>query len=74
VIPSLNEERTTGICINKIRKVFEKYGVDGDILDVGCGLGYGSKMLYDNHKSVIAFDISRDAISYAKRSIKNQYT
>jgi len=44
--------------------------IHGDILDVGCGLGYGSKMLYDDYKSVIAFDISKDAILYAKKKYK----
>ena len=34
MVPSLNEERTIGICINKIREVFEKYGIDGEIIVV----------------------------------------
>jgi ubiquinone/menaquinone biosynthesis C-methylase UbiE len=42
--------------------------VNGIILDVGCGLGYGSKMLYTTHNSVVAIDISDIALSYAKRN------
>ena len=38
----------------------------GTILDVGCGLGYGSEMLYRSHKSVVSLDNSSAALSYAK--------
>jgi 2-polyprenyl-3-methyl-5-hydroxy-6-metoxy-1,4-benzoquinol methylase len=39
----------------------------GAILDAGCGLGYGSEMLYRSHKSIVSFDISSTALSYAKK-------
>lgn len=42
--------------------------VKGMILDVGCGLGYGSGMLHGVSNSIIAFDISDTALSYAKRN------
>ena len=32
VIPSLNEEKTIGICIEKIKKVFKKYKIKGEII------------------------------------------
>lgn len=32
IIPSLNEEKTIGICIEKVKKVFEKYNIDGEII------------------------------------------
>ena len=32
VIPSLNEEKTIGVCIKKIKKVFEKYNIIGEII------------------------------------------
>ncbi|MEM2292163.1 MAG: glycosyltransferase family 2 protein [Nitrososphaerota archaeon] len=32
IIPTLNEEGTIGICIQKIRHVFEKYGIKGEII------------------------------------------
>lgn len=32
VIPSLNEEKTIGICIEKAKKVFEKYIINGEII------------------------------------------
>lgn len=32
IIPTLNEEATIGICIEKIRQVFEKYNISGEII------------------------------------------
>ena len=40
--------------------------VRGSVLDIGCGLGYGSKMLHDKGISVYGIDISPNAIDYAK--------
>jgi ubiquinone/menaquinone biosynthesis C-methylase UbiE len=41
--------------------------VKGNILDVGCGTGYGTKMLLDaSHNSVYGIDVSRNAICYAE--------
>jgi 2-polyprenyl-3-methyl-5-hydroxy-6-metoxy-1,4-benzoquinol methylase len=39
----------------------------GTILDLGCGLGYGSEMLYRFHKSIVSLDISGPALSNAKK-------
>jgi len=32
VIPSLNEERTIGICIEKVKRVFEEHNIKGEII------------------------------------------
>ena len=32
VIPTLNEEKTIGICIDKINKIFDKYQINGEII------------------------------------------
>ena len=40
---------------------------DGMVLDVGCGFGYGSSMLYGICNPAVAVDISDMALSYAKR-------
>ena len=32
VIPTLNEEKTIAICINKVKKVFEENNIDGEII------------------------------------------
>ena len=37
------------------------------VLDLGCGTGYGSGLLYKHQNTVYALDISLDALSYAKQ-------
>ena len=37
------------------------------VLDAGCGVGYGSRMLSDHAERVIGLDISPEAIEYANR-------
>ena len=37
------------------------------VLDVGCGAGYGAAFLSENAAQVAGFDISAEAIAYAKR-------
>ena len=32
IIPSLDEEKTIGICIEKVKKVFEEYNINGEII------------------------------------------
>jgi len=32
VLPCLNEEKTTGICIEKAKKVFEEHRIDGEVI------------------------------------------
>jgi len=39
----------------------------GRILDLGCGTGYGSKMLYNKGNEVYGIDISQKAIEYAQK-------
>ena len=47
-----------------------KNAVSGRILDIACGVGYGSRLLADSHKKdsqIIGIDNSKDAISYANQ-------
>lgn len=37
------------------------------MLDAGCGVGYGSKMLYDAGAKVTGIDLEAEAIEYAKQ-------
>ncbi len=37
------------------------------VLDVGCGTGYGTSFLAESAKTVIGIDLSRQALSYARR-------
>lgn len=56
-----------------------KYVTEGDIvLDIGCGVGYGSFILSENAKKVIGVDDSQETINYAnlhwlKKNIEYQY-
>jgi 2-polyprenyl-3-methyl-5-hydroxy-6-metoxy-1,4-benzoquinol methylase len=40
--------------------------VQGRILDVGCGTGYGSKILHGGNNNVHGIDVSQSAVNYAK--------
>jgi SAM-dependent methyltransferase len=46
-----------------------KYCKDRVIVDLGCGSGYGSKILADKRvKKIYALDIDQEAINYAKKN------
>lgn len=47
------------------RYQYAKKEVSGLVLDIGCGFGYGSKILNKN-SSVVSIDISGNALLYAK--------
>ncbi len=32
IIPTKNEEKTIGVCIDKVKKIFRDYGIDGEII------------------------------------------
>jgi ubiquinone/menaquinone biosynthesis C-methylase UbiE len=40
--------------------------VQGRVLDVGCGTGYGSRILHDANNKVRGIDVSQNAINYAE--------
>ena len=48
------------------RYEFAASGSGQKVLDVGCGFGYGSHLLYRAGKNVTSIDRSAEAISYAK--------
>ncbi len=52
------------------RYLFAKKYVRGKtVLDIACGTGYGSKLLFSNHPSKIyGVDISKEAIEFAKKN------
>ncbi len=41
-------------------------GVSGDVLDIGCGAGYGTAILAAGSRSASGVDIAMDAIAYAR--------
>jgi 2-polyprenyl-3-methyl-5-hydroxy-6-metoxy-1,4-benzoquinol methylase len=44
-----------------------KYCKGKDVLDVACGCGYGSYILFQEAKSVLGIDYSQEAIDYARK-------
>ena len=40
--------------------------LNGRVLDLGCGIGYGSKVLSEANLEVVSYDISHDAIKWAQ--------
>jgi SAM-dependent methyltransferase len=50
-------------------------GKEIDILEIGCGLGYGAQLIYKKFKpnSLLSIDRARNAILYAKNNLDNTY-
>lgn len=57
---------------HEIRYIYASDLVKGKVLDVGCGIGYGSKVLADNTEmeSYLGVDVSQEAIEYAQSRFK----
>lgn len=53
-------------------KFAETYIKDKSVLDLGCGSGYGAKILSTNAKKVLAIDKSKDTIEFAKNNFGNE--
>ena len=72
-------ERQVGVDLNEIRDDHKKryqwassfLDPSWTVIDAGCGIGYGSNILSSNCNEVLAYDISTDAINYAKRFWSN---
>lgn len=68
-------ERQVGTSLEEIRDdhkeryiwASERLTKSDDVLDAGCGVGYGSALLAERASSVHAIDISEDAIAYANK-------
>jgi len=53
--------------LQRYRLAAKQIGSGKKVLDLGCGTGYGSFMLYDHGNEVTGTDISSDAIAYAQK-------
>jgi len=68
-------ERQVGTNLEAIRDdhkeryiwVSQRVKKSDDVIDAGCGVGYGSVLLAEHTNSVHAIDISEDAIAYANK-------
>lgn len=55
----------------KVYRFAAQFCRDKQVLDVGCGTGYGSSFLSASAASVIGIDLSRQAIRYARTHYRN---
>jgi ubiquinone/menaquinone biosynthesis C-methylase UbiE len=51
----------------KVYKFAQQFSVGKDVLDNGCGTGYGTAHLAEVAKSVVGVDISKEALRWAKK-------
>jgi len=67
VIPEISDPGT--LAYHLARYEWARQYVKGkEVLDAGCGVGYGSAMLAEDASHVIAVDLEQAAIEYAKRT------
>lgn len=57
--------------IHKKRYDIVKNFSSGKILDVGCGLGYGSKIIKNIENQITGIDVDKHSIDYAKKNYGN---
>jgi len=50
----------------KVYRFVQQFAVHKDVIDVGCGTGYGTAHLAEVAKSVVGIDISKSAIRWAR--------
>ena len=58
--------------IKRYQKATSYIAKTDSVFDVGCGYGYGSKMMAQKAKKIIAIDISSAAIKYAKKKYNHK--
>jgi ubiquinone/menaquinone biosynthesis C-methylase UbiE len=51
----------------KVYKFLEQFAKDKDVLDIGCGTGYGTAYLRTVAKTIVGIDISKSAIRFARK-------
>lgn len=66
----LNEKLKTGV-VNKFYECFSTAGtVRPRLLDIGCGVGYDSKIMTDLGAKMVGIDLSENQIKIAKEHVK----
>jgi ubiquinone/menaquinone biosynthesis C-methylase UbiE len=48
-----------------------QFAEGADVLDVGCGTGYGTACLAERAKSIVGVDISKPALRWARKHYPN---
>jgi len=68
--PQISNWRIKFEHLQRYKYAIAKIGSGKKVLDLGCGTGYGSFLIYQNHNEVVGIDISQKAINYAKKKYK----
>jgi 2-polyprenyl-3-methyl-5-hydroxy-6-metoxy-1,4-benzoquinol methylase len=55
----------------KVYRFLQQFAHDADVLDVGCGTGYGTAHLAEVAKSIVGVDISKPALRWARKHYPN---
>jgi ubiquinone/menaquinone biosynthesis C-methylase UbiE len=55
----------------KVYKFLLQFAAGADVLDSGCGTGYGTALLGEKAKSIVGIDISKAALSWAQKHYPN---
>jgi 2-polyprenyl-3-methyl-5-hydroxy-6-metoxy-1,4-benzoquinol methylase len=50
----------------------QQYTGNRTVIDVGCGTGYGSRILSENAREVIGIDLNNEAIAYCRENYKSE--
>jgi SAM-dependent methyltransferase len=58
----------------KVYKFLEQFAKGKDVLDIGCGLGYGTAYLQAGARSIVGIDISKSAIRFAHKRYPSTQT
>lgn len=66
--PQMTGKRGAYEHIQRYQFAIRKIGLNKKVLDLGCGTGYGSRLLYRAGNKVYGVDVSAKAIDYAKRN------
>ena len=51
----------------KVYKFMRQFAIQKDVIDVGCGTGYGTAHLAEVAKSIVGIDISESAVKWARK-------
>lgn len=65
ILPDETEPGIVALHVKRYEFV-QPYCRDRDVLDAGCGVGYGTALLAQRARTVVGIDLDQDAIAYAR--------
>jgi SAM-dependent methyltransferase len=73
ILPTQEDEVSIVFSRHKFTyEYIKQYTKNRTVIDIGCGMGYGSRILSENAKEVIGIDINNEAINYCKKNYKSE--